>query len=223
MTSITRNVRTLLGLGILAVAAAHPSAVFGDNAIPVPPKPLAKPAPAPAVPGEQPDATGSASKIDAMDTPKAYLKKSNVGTVLPLRDGPFGTQSHFGRGDDGGQGHPHYDHPNYRYDIWYRPHAFGYGKAERCAPSPFRPRGYGDLFSEPSTCYRMDYSRHTLKNYGTDYGPSYYRRQPNPFCDDYDHSGKYRPGCDRCRLQPSCSCERRKTKVWTFNGHNKNE
>lgn len=132
--------------------------------------------------------------------------------IPPFRNSEFGAYPHFGTPEDGGAGYRHYDDPAYRYDIWYRPHAFGWGIPERCAPAPFRPRGYGNLFAEPSTCYRMDYNRYVLKNHRTDYGPSYYRRSPDQRCDTYDHSGHYRPECDPCRL-------RRRTDVWTLGHH----
>jgi hypothetical protein len=162
------------------------------------------------------DPTAPGAKIDAMDTPKVYLKPSNVGKVPPFRDSFLGAHPTLGAPDDGGLGYTHYGHPPYRYDIWYRPHAFGYGPAERCAPGPFRPRGFGDLFAEPSTCYRMDYSRYVMKNYGTDYGPSYYRRRASETCNTYDLSQHYRPECDRTRLRPSEECGPGGTKVWTL-------
>lgn len=132
----------------------------------------------------------------------------------PFQQGPFGHQPHLGQGDDGGQGYKHYDEPNHRYGHWYRPKALGWGNEARCAPSPFRPRGYGNLFNEPSTCYRLDYNRFALKSYRTEYGPSYYRRLPDPRCAVYGHAGRSGPGCD--------ACDERKTKVWTVSGSKNN-
>jgi len=226
MRFLQRTMRLHLGLGLLAVSGLLPAVATAqqprdqDELALQPARPtikyptLKKKPPTPPSPTIDPTAPGA--KIDAMDAPKEYLKPSNVGTVPPFRDSHLGAQPHLGQPDDGGVGYTHYDYPRYRYDIWYRPHAFGYGTAERCAPSPFRPRGYGDLFAEPSTCHRMDYSRYVVKNYGTDYGPSYYRRQANETCDTYDHSDKYRPGCDRCRLQSSGDCGPGGTRVWTL-------
>ncbi|MFQ5731453.1 MAG: hypothetical protein ACE5KM_05820 [Planctomycetaceae bacterium] len=143
--------------------------------------------------------------------PKKTVEKP-LPTVPPFRDGPFGHHHHAGLPDDGGQGYRHFDHPNYRYGLWYRPHAFGYGVAERCPASPFRPRGYGNLFNDPSTCYRIDYNRYVVKNYASDYGPSYYRRRPDERCEDYDLGRHYR--------NATCDCDRvRKTQVWTLSGH----
>lgn len=128
--------------------------------------------------------------------------------VQPFSRSPLGATPDLGDANDGGIGYRHYDYPGYRYGVWYRPHRFGWGIAERCAPAPFRPRGYGNLFNEPSTCYRMDYNRYVLKNHRTDYGPAYYFRSIDQRCPDYDHSDHHRPDCDGCRT--------RKTSVWTF-------
>lgn len=225
MNTLLRTLTHTLGVGVLAVGGLFPTiAAAGDRGQigvqPPPPGPsspsrsLEKQSPPPP-PGLDPTAPGA--KIDAMDVPKLYLKPSNVAKVPPFRDSFLGAQATSGLPDDGGVGYPHYEHPPYRYDIWYRPHAFGYGTAERCAPSPFRPRGYGHLFAEPSTCFRMDYSRYVVKKYGTDYGPSYYRRRASETCDTCDHSDWYRPDCDPSRLRPRDGCER--TRVWTIGGH----
>lgn len=144
-------------------------------------------------------------------TPKTNVPKPKPD-VPPFRDGQFGHLPHLGQPDDGGQGYPHYDYPNYRYDLWYRPHAFGWGKAERCAPDPFRPRGLGNVFNEPSTCYRLDYNRYVIKNYRSEYGPSYYHRLPDERCDDYDFCKHHR--------KVHCDCSRvRRTQVWTLSDH----
>jgi len=155
-----------------------------------------------------PNGNKSSEKKPALQTPK---ENKALPEVPPFRDLPFGTVPHYGTSEDGGVGYRHYDFPNYRYGIWYRPRGFGWGIAERCAPQPFRPRGYGNLFNEPSTRYRMDYNRYVLTNYRTDYGPSYYRRHIDQRCDTYDHSHHFRPGCDPSRL--------RETQVWTLGRH----
>jgi hypothetical protein len=144
--------------------------------------------------------------------PKSALKIDQVfrQSPPPFQHGYYGDNPHLGQGDDPGQGYPHYDHPSHRYGQYYRPKAFGRGAAERCAPSPFRPRGYGNLFNESSMCHRIDYHRYALKDHASDFGPSYYRRQPDPRCADHDRTGKYRPGCN--------ACGERKTKVWTLSG-----
>jgi hypothetical protein len=226
MKFLQRTMRLNLGVGLLAVSGLLPIVAGADEPRGLdevalqPGRPTVKyptlknKLPTPPAPAIDPTAPGA--KIDAMDAPKQYLKPSNVGTIPPFRDSFLGAQPYLGRPDQGGVGYTHYDYQRYRYDIWYRPHAFGYGAAERCTPSPFRPRGYGNLFAEPSTCYRMDYSRYALKNYGTDYGPSYYRRQASETCDSCDHSDWYRPGCDCSRLRPIGDCGPGGTQVWTL-------
>ncbi len=87
-------------------------------------------------------------------------------------------------------GYPNYDHPDHHFGIWFRSQAWGLTKRERCAfPEPFRPRGYGNLFARPTTSHRMDYSRPVLADEGSQYGPSYYVRQPDPRCCARDCDG----------------------------------
>lgn len=179
------------GLGVVLLTVALPGEAAAQAKTPAPtPTPMTVP-PTPA-PGALPD-------------------MGNRPTPPPFQFGPYGAHPHLGQGGEGAQGYLHYDHPNYRYGHYYRPAQFGRGAAERCAPSPFRPRGYGNLFNEPTTCFRIDYNRFVLRDYKTEYGPSYYRRLPDPRCADHDCTAKYRPGCD--------ACGERKTKVWTLSGH----
>ena len=126
---------------------------------------------------------------------------------VPFRDTEYGQMIHLGDGDSPGRGYPHFDSAYRRYGIWYRPRSFGWDVAERCAPRPFRPRGYGNLFNETSMCHRMDYHRFEIRNYRSEYGPSYYQKLPTEQCFDCDHSDKYRP-----------RCETRTTEVWTLKG-----
>ncbi len=89
-------------------------------------------------------------------------------------------------------GFPNFDFPDRFFGVWFRSNAWGATKRERCAiPHPFRPRGFGDLFVRPQTSHRMDYSRPYLVDTTTEYGPSYYVRQPDPNC-----------GCRNCRTYP---------------------
>lgn len=176
------------GVGVMLLAVAVPGQVRAQGNVPAP-TPITNAPPL---------------------APAALPAMGNRPLPPPFQHGPLGAQPHLGEGVEGGQGYLHYDHPNYRYGHLYRPARFGRGNAERCAPSPFRPRGYGNVFNEPSTCYRIDYNRFELKKYKTEYGPSYYRRLPDPRCADHDKTGKYRPGCD--------ACGERKTRVWTLSG-----
>lgn len=120
-----------------------------------------------------------------------------------FQHGIHGAQPHYGEPNSPSHGHPHYEHPNHRYGHWYRPRATNHGTAERCAPSPFCPRGYGNLFNEPSGSHRADYNRYTLARPRSQYGPSYYHRIPVPHC---------------CNKTNKCECgsHPRKTKVWSL-------
>lgn len=106
-----------------------------------------------------------------------------VGPAVPFRDGPYGDHTHLGDPQAPSVGYPHYDLETKHYDHWYLPKLFGWGKAERCSPRPFRPRGYGNLSNPPSTCYRIDYNPYVLEDARTRWGPSYFMRQPDPRCD----------------------------------------
>jgi len=224
MTTIHRTLHWAVGLSVLATAAGVPVVANAEDIDgfvlqPIPPQPADPEASAPSDVPKTAD-----SKMDAMDPPRLWEKKPTEPTAPPFRDTEFGSHPHFGQPHDGGRGYRHYSLPAYRYDIWYRPRGFGMGIAERCSPAPFRPKGYGNLFNEPSTCYRMDYSRYALKNYATDYGPSYYRRQPDQRCPDYDKSDRYRPACDPSRLRrigKRRTGQQRRTKVWTLSKHHR--
>ena len=211
MKTLNWTLRMTVGVSVLTIAAVLPNAVSADDADgfvlqPIPPAPVNSKTPLSTDADQAPG-----SKIDAMDTPRVWEQKPAHVLAPPFADTQFGAHPHLGQPYDGGQGYKHYGLPNYRYDIWYRPRPFGVGIAERCAPSRFRPRGFGDLFTEPSNCSRMDYNRYALKNDATDYGPAYYGLGVDQRCPDYDHSDKYRPACDPTRL--------RRTRVWTISKH----
>lgn len=87
-----------------------------------------------------------------------------------------------------GHGYQHFVMPMDKYTSWYRPRAATLTPAQRCAPPRFRPRGFGDLFAESCDGFRMEYSPFTLSNGDASYGPSYIARQPDPRCEDCDHS-----------------------------------
>ncbi|MGH7201085.1 MAG: hypothetical protein ACREJB_10805, partial [Planctomycetaceae bacterium] len=74
------------------------------------------------------------------------------------------------------EGQPHYHCPQRFYGVWYRPRTFGLGLEERTTEDPFRPRGYGNLFARPHTCYRMEYDPYPLADPRSIYGPSYLRQ-----------------------------------------------
>ena len=88
----------------------------------------------------------------------------------------------FGR--DARFGVENYSWPFHNYTTWYRPKAFTLTKAQRCAPTPFYPRGQGNLFNRPCDSHRMDYAPYKLTISRSKYGPTYHRRLPDPQCDD---------------------------------------
>lgn len=80
-------------------------------------------------------------------------------------------------------GYPNYDLPDRHFDIWFRSQAWGLTKRERCAiPDPWKPRGLGNLYARPVTTHRMDYNRPVVVYPHSEYGPSYYLREPDPEC-----------------------------------------
>jgi len=88
-------------------------------------------------------------------------------------------------------GYPNYDLPDWHFGVWFRSQAWGLTKRERRAiPDPWRPRGLGNLFARPSTTHRMDYNRPYLTHPHTEYGPSYYLRQPDQRVCVRDFDGK---------------------------------
>lgn len=133
-----------------------------------------------------------AVSVNAQSPPNEYQERAEspmvpqeagFGETAPIfRDSIYGDRPHYGEPDAPAFGHPHYELPSRRYGIWYRPRDFGLGRAERCQPSDFRPRGYGNLFNRPSTCYRMDYRPYVMQETVSRFGPSYYRQQPDGRC-----------------------------------------
>ncbi len=101
-------------------------------------------------------------------------------------------------------GYPNYDLPNRFFGVWFLPRFWGLTKWERCAQAaPFKPRGFGNLFARPSTSHRMDYRRPYIFDSYTEYGPSYYVRQPDPNC-----CARTIPGaCYNCRFQVKDHCQ----------------
>lgn len=93
----------------------------------------------------------------------------------PFRDTVYG--AHPTPGPPGGPSHLHPNYPDYqtRYGIWYQPRSFWEPFREIYRPSPFRPRGWGNLFNDdPCRHDRIDYNRYVVKDLPSRYGPSYY-------------------------------------------------
>jgi hypothetical protein len=126
------------------------------------------------------------SAADIPDEPSGVALRNMSGWFawppVIFRNTEFGAGPHPGPPTAPSRGYSHYDFPSERHGIWYRPKSFGLGKAERCSPGPFRPRGYGSLFNRATTCYRMDYHPYIAESVEGRFGPAYYRRLPDPHC-----------------------------------------
>lgn len=107
-------------------------------------------------------------------------------------------ESHFGHGGIS-SGAEHYELPSHHYTTWYRPKAHESGKADRCRPADWRPRGFGNLFYRRQG-YRMDYAAYRLADPRTPYGPAYYPTGADENCDC--HEGKE---CKSCCKSGSCN------------------
>lgn len=110
------------------------------------------------------------------------IKGPPAGFAPPFAHSQWGKHPFPGQPCEGGYGHPHYPWPQRYYGSYYRPRAFGLRQQERCDPDLWRPRGYGHLFNEPSTCHRMEYIPYIVKAPYSEYGPTYWRRQRDPRC-----------------------------------------
>ena len=86
-----------------------------------------------------------------------------------------------------GYGFKHFALPFQNYALWHRPKAATLTKYQRCAPASFRPRGFGQLFAEPCDSFRMEYTPYVMREYNSQYGPSYTLRREDQRCDDCDH------------------------------------
>ena len=93
--------------------------------------------------------------------------------------------------DPGSAGSPahgfkHFAAPLHAFTTWYRPRAATLTRMQRCAPDPFRPRGFGHLFARQCDPFRMDYTPHTLSDAHSTYGPSYLLKLRDPRCEHCD-------------------------------------
>lgn len=69
---------------------------------------------------------------------------------------------------------PHFDLPSRSYSLFRSPASYGWAYNERCAPTPWTPRGDG--IPRRTSCYRMDYRPYELKHDHSDHGPAFYTR-----------------------------------------------
>jgi hypothetical protein len=78
---------------------------------------------------------------------------------------------------------PHFDLPSRSYSLFRSPASYGWGYRERCAPTPWKPRGNG--IPKRTSCFRMDYAPYELEHDSSKHGPAFYRRHelyPCPEC-----------------------------------------
>lgn len=78
---------------------------------------------------------------------------------------------------------PHYDLPSRSFSLFRSPVSYGWGSWERCAPTPWRPRGNG--IPRRTSCERMDYRPYELRSTESHHGPAFYQRHelvPCPEC-----------------------------------------
>ena len=129
---------------------------------------------------------------------------------------PFFADSQYGaRPDPGppgapGFGLPHRPEQTNRYGIWYRPKSFHAPNRAVYRPSPFRPRGFGNLFDRPCVPDRLDYARYTVRDLPSRYGPTYYPHyRENTEClirptRSYDRGPHAEDATGGCRLGGEC-------------------
>jgi hypothetical protein len=87
----------------------------------------------------------------------------------------------FAPGPDAGQGlfdwrpqPPHFERPSRTYSLFRSNASYGWRYTERCAPTPWKPRGDG--IPRRTSCYRMDYAPYELEHDSSRHGPAFYRR-----------------------------------------------
>ena len=81
---------------------------------------------------------------------------------------------------------PHFRLPSRSYSVFRSPVSYGWGYGERCAPTPWTPRGDG--IPRRTSCYRMDYRPYELQHDSSKHGPAYYQRfnlYPCPECHEH--------------------------------------
>ncbi|MGC1273245.1 MAG: hypothetical protein WBC44_06025 [Planctomycetaceae bacterium] len=127
----------------------------------------------------------SEDEPSASDASSSMMPPPPIGTPtpygpLPPPSPPFRDTVYGAHANPGPPGGPSYLHPNLpdyqtKYGIWYQPRSFWEPRREVYRPSPFRPRGWGNLFNDdPCRRDRMDYNRYVVKDLPSRYGPSYY-------------------------------------------------
>jgi len=138
----------------------------------------------------------SLRKFSPIRTGDAVMPKESFNGYAPIRSNPD-----LGAPGSSGNGFHHFSMPFDKYTTWYRPRAATLTQYERCAPAPFRPRGFGNLFARPGDGYRMEYEPYLLGDAPSKYGPSYFARMPDPRCNDCCHCW------DECQCDQCDQCE----------------
>ena len=136
----------------------------------------------------------SLRKFSPLHTGDALMPADAFNGYSQIRQSPD-----LGAPGSAGNGFHHFPMPFDKYTTWYRPRAASLTQYQRCAPAPFRPRGFGNLFARPCDGFRMEYEPYSLGDENSKYGPSYFAQMPDPRC---DHN------CHRCGLcQDDCNCQ----------------
>lgn len=97
---------------------------------------------------------------------------------------------------------PQFDLPSRSFSLFRSPASYGWSYEERCAPTPWKPRGNG--IPRRTSCYRMDYRPYELKSDSSKHGPAFYMRYelyPCPECHAHDrHLQRYYGSqCPQCQ------------------------
>ncbi|WP_145357604.1 hypothetical protein [Alienimonas californiensis] len=125
-------------------------------------------------------------------------------------DTEYGARPNYGDPGAPAFGLPHQMEQSNRYGIWYRPKSFHAPNRAVYRPSPFRPRGFGNLFDRPCVPDRMDYTPYTVEDLPSRYGPTYYPHfRENTEClvrptRHYDKGPHAENSTGGCRLGADC-------------------
>ena len=134
------------------------------------------PSPLPAYPGDE--------QVPGFPEPPEFGQARVPGPTRPavnaLPGTPFFADTEYGaRPTPGVPGSPSFGLPHRmeqtnRYGIWYLPKVFNGPNRAVYRPSPWRPRGFGNLFDRPCVTERIDYTPYTVEELPSRYGPTYY-------------------------------------------------
>ncbi|MEM9701671.1 MAG: hypothetical protein AAF907_04425 [Planctomycetota bacterium] len=125
-------------------------------------------------------------------------------------DTEYGARPNLGHPCAPSAGSPHRMEQSNRYGIWYRPKSFNAPNRAVYRPSPFRPRGFGNLFDRPCVTDRMDYTPYSVRDLPSRYGPTYFPHfRKNTEClvrptRHYDKGPHAENATGGCRLGSDC-------------------